>query len=57
MCLAYPGMAQTQPGQADAHKLDITVVDENGVAVRSALVLLTAASQTASPRRCETDFA
>jgi hypothetical protein len=54
MCLAYPGLAQTQP---DAHKLDITVVDENGVAVRSALVVLTAVSQTASPRRCETDFA
>jgi hypothetical protein len=57
MCLAYPGLAQTQAAQADRHKLDITVVDENGVAVPSALVLLTTASQTALPTRCETDFA
>ena len=44
--------AQTPP---PAHKLEITVTDENGVAVRSAIVLLT--EPPANPLRCETDFA
>jgi len=52
-----PCLAQTHPALPNAsHKLEITVTDENGVAVRSALVLLTTAAQ-ASPLRCETDFA
>jgi len=55
--VAYPCLAQSRPALPNAsHKLDITVSDENGVAVRSALVLLSSASQTKA-LRCETDFA
>jgi hypothetical protein len=55
--LACPCLAQTNPALPSAsHKLEITVADENGVAVSSALVLLSTASQT-NPLHCETDFA
>jgi hypothetical protein len=37
-------------------RLEVTVIDENGVAVRTAQVLLTT-SGTSKPLRCETDFA
>src|SRR5208283_2117247 len=57
LVLVAPRLAQTHPAPSNAsHKLEITVTDENGVAVRSALVLLTAAPP-ASPLHCETDFA
>lgn len=58
--LGIPGLAQARPPQsatkAPSSKLEIVVTDENGVAVPSALVLLTASGQ-AAPLRCETDFA
>jgi len=55
--LACPCLPQTHPALPNAsHKLEIIVTDENGVAVRSALVLLNTAPQ-ASPLHCETDFA
>jgi hypothetical protein len=55
--LTHPCLAQTHPAPPNAsHKLEITVTDENGIAVRSAIVLLSNASQT-NPLRCETDFA
>lgn len=50
--------AQTRPGQVPAkssYTLEITVTDENGVVVPSALVSLSAPPQ--NPLRCETDFA
>jgi hypothetical protein len=53
--LACLCLAQNHPAQPN-HTLEVTVTDENGVAVRSALVLLTSASQI-NPLRCETDFA
>jgi Carboxypeptidase regulatory-like domain/TonB dependent receptor len=53
-------LAQTHPSQATGKnpvfKLEITVTDENGVAVPSALVQLRSSPQ-ANPLRCETDFA
>jgi Carboxypeptidase regulatory-like domain len=55
MLLAGPCLAQTQPLSA-SYKLEITVTDETGVAVSSARVLLSTASQT-NPMHCETDFA
>jgi hypothetical protein len=52
--------AQTQPPPPPAKKLtyrlEITVTDENGVAVPGALVQLRSSPQ-ANPLRCETDFA
>ncbi len=55
--VAYPCLAQTRPALPNAsHELEITVIDENGIAVRSAVVLLSMASQTKA-LRCETDFA
>jgi len=55
--LTAAGAAQTNSPQSNTfYKLDITVIDENGVAVRSAAVLLSMASQS-NPLRCETDFA
>ena len=55
--LAYTCLAQTHPALPNAsHKLEVTVTDENGIAVRSAVVLLSTASQI-NPRHCETDFA
>jgi hypothetical protein len=55
--LVSPCLAQTHPAPSTtSHKLEITVIDENGTAVRSAIVLLSNASQT-NPLRCETDFA
>ncbi len=55
--VASPCLAQIHPPVPNASRqLVITVADENGVAVGSALVLLSAASQT-NPLRCETDFA
>ena len=55
--LACSCLAQTHPVPPNAfHKLEVTVSDENGIAVRSAVVFLSTASQT-NPRRCETDFA
>ncbi len=57
LTLLAPCLAQTHPALPNAsHKLEITVTDENGVAVRSALVLLIAAPQ-ANALHCETDFA
>jgi carboxypeptidase family protein len=57
MLLACSCLAQTPPAPPNAsRKLEVTVSDENGIAVRSAVVFLSTASQT-SPRRCETDFA
>jgi hypothetical protein len=54
---ASPCLAQTHPALPSAtHKLDITVRDENGIAVRSAVVLLSMAPQSKA-WRCETDFA
>ena len=55
MLLAGSCLAQTQPPSA-SYKLDITVTDETGVAVTSARVLLSTASQT-NLMHCETDFA
>ena len=53
-------LAQVHPSQAPAknppYELEITVTDENTVAVPSALVQLRTSSQ-ANPLRCETDFA
>jgi hypothetical protein len=55
--LACACLAQTHPPLPNAsHRLEITVTDENGIAVRSAVALLSSPSQT-NPRRCETDFA
>ena len=57
MLLVCPCLAQTHPAPpTTARKLEITVTDENGIAVRSAIVLLGTASQI-TLRRCETDFA
>jgi hypothetical protein len=56
MLLAHPSLAQTQPPPDASYKLEITVTDETGVAVGSARVLLSIASQT-NPLHCETDFA
>ncbi len=55
MLLAGPCLAQLQP-PSGSYKLEITVTDETGVAVSSARVLLSTASQT-NPMHCETDFA
>ena len=60
-CAALPArvsFAQSQPAQPPTRppQVEVIVVDDNGVAVRSALVLLTISPQ-ATPRRCETDFA
>ena len=56
-CLSY---SQTHPSPAPAtnhsYRLEITVTDENGVAVPSALVQLNSSPQ-AIPLRCQTDFA
>ena len=52
-------LAQTtsqSPARSSLHKLEITVTDENGVAVSNALVLLTPPQQS-NPIRCTTDFA
>lgn len=63
MLAACPCLAQAHsPASNSSHKLEITVVDENGVAVPSAQVLLTPAppATVAQPNlslRCETDFA
>jgi hypothetical protein len=55
--LACPCLAQVNSAVPNSSRqLVITVGDENGVAVGSALVLLSAASQI-NPLRCETDFA
>ena len=55
--VASPCLAQTHPALPSAtHKLEITVSDENGIAVRSAAVVISTASQTKA-LRCETDFA
>jgi hypothetical protein len=52
--------AQMHPAQSEEknllHKLEVSVSDENGVAVPGARVSLTT-SQQANPLRCETDFA
>ncbi|MGA8150253.1 MAG: carboxypeptidase regulatory-like domain-containing protein [Terriglobales bacterium] len=57
---ASAGSAQThrvpQVPATALHRLEISVSDENGLAVNAALVLLTASPQS-SPVRCETDFA
>ena len=39
------------------HRLEVSVNDENGVAVRSALVLLLSSAPSGPTLRCETDFA
>ena len=58
MLLACPCLSQTHPTPANANrKLDVTVTDENGVAVRSASVLLTPAAPALNSLHCETDFA
>jgi hypothetical protein len=55
--IAYPCLAQSRPALPSAsHTLEITVTDENGIAVRSAVVLLSSAAQTKA-LLCETDFA
>ena len=55
--LVLAGLAQTNSPRPNVpYKLEITVTDENGIAVRSAVVLLGMASQTKT-LRCETDFA
>lgn len=56
LTLLAPCLAQTHPAPPNAaHKLEIAVIDENGVAVGSAMVLLIAATQ-ANALHCETDF-
>jgi Carboxypeptidase regulatory-like domain len=55
--VGYACLAQSRPALPNAsRKLEITVTDENGIAVRSAVALLSMASQ-AKALRCETDFA
>jgi Carboxypeptidase regulatory-like domain len=54
LCAAQMNSAPI-PSSGSLSQLSVTVLDENGVAIRSALVVLTS-SQTNS-RRCETDFA
>ena len=55
--LACLCLAQTRPALPNAsHKLEVTVTDENGIGVSSAIVILSAASPS-NPQRCETDFA
>jgi hypothetical protein len=57
MLLACSCLAQTHPAPlTPSHKIEIKVTDENGLAVRAAVVLLSAANQP-RPLRCETDFA
>jgi hypothetical protein len=51
-----PAQTSQATGKNPVFKLAINVIDENDVAVPSALVEL-ASSQQASPLRCETDFA
>ena len=57
---AWVGAAQNHPtpqvSTPELHRLEISVNEENGVAVRSALVLLQP-SPPSTPLRCETDFA
>jgi len=57
LLFAYPCLAQIHHLPNASRKLEITVTDENGIAVRSALVLITWASQANPPLHCETDFA
>jgi len=57
MLFAFPCLAQIHPAPPNpSHKLEITVADENSVAVGSALVILSSTTQT-NPLHCETDFA
>ena len=55
MLVSHCSLSQTPPNP-QPQKLSVVVSDENGVAVRSALVLLQASQQNAA-LRCETDFA
>jgi len=55
VCLAHVSLAQTSTKPL-AQNIVVTVVDENGVAVASALVFLQASPQAAA-LRCVTDFA
>jgi Carboxypeptidase regulatory-like domain/TonB dependent receptor len=56
LCLCSLSFAQIHAADASSQKLDVLVSDENGVAVASAVVLLTGSFQP-NPMRCETDFA
>jgi hypothetical protein len=60
LLVAGSSLAQTHSSQPPlsnpSYRLEITVTDENGVAVPTALVQLRSSQQT-TPLRCETDFA